>query len=245
MALTLTPSSRLDWQGLVIFASRRRRTVYFAVSTPHSTQANTGDLQTHEMNTRTDFLVARALCLSNPASKGRRWRRDASRAAILRLSQSFLTFVAAQRLLFLHPLDKHNTKNNNNNPTFVVVDTLLCICVFLQQRLLDVPFLSRLFVVQSLFSRNRLSFAKVYNFSVLHLHHDGSILSFNSFTYSSPSDESPSFCASYRHSTTHEETSPSGNNRAQHPPRHLASSYSWKIPTNWRSCRCIHSPRQS
>src|SRR5438874_754691 len=78
-------------------------------STPHSTQANTDDLHTHEMNTRTDFLVARALCLSNPASKGRRWRPDASRAAILRFSQSFLTFVAAQHSLFVHPLHKHNT----------------------------------------------------------------------------------------------------------------------------------------
>ena len=63
--------------------------MYFAVSTPHSTRANTGDLHTHEMNTRTDFLVARALCLSNPASKGRRWRRDASRPAILRLEHLF------------------------------------------------------------------------------------------------------------------------------------------------------------
>src|SRR5438105_13822233 len=115
MALTLTPSSRLDWQGLVIFASRRRRTVYFAVSTPHSTRANTDDLHTHEMNTRTDFLVARALCLSNAASKGRRWRPDAYRAAILRFSQSFLTFVATQHSLFLHLLHNHHTKQQQQH----------------------------------------------------------------------------------------------------------------------------------
>src|SRR5438105_4593197 len=128
MALTLTPSSRLDWQGLVIFASRRRRTVYFAVSTPHSTQANTDDLHTHEMNTRTDFLVARALCLSNPASKGRRWRPDDSRAAILRFSQSFLTFVAAQQSLFVHPLHKDNTKQQQQPNFRCCRDTPLHLC---------------------------------------------------------------------------------------------------------------------
>jgi hypothetical protein len=124
MALTLTPASRLDWQGLVIFASRRRRTVCFAVVRPHSTRTNPYDRRTR--NEHTHRLVhSRALCLSNPASKGRRWRRDASRAAILRLWQSFLTFVTA-----LHSLSPPTTQtqHNNNNPTFVVVDTPLHLC---------------------------------------------------------------------------------------------------------------------
>lgn len=113
-ALTLTPSSRLDWQGIVIFASRRRRTVCFAVSRPHSTRANACDRHTRNEHTHR-LSRSPALCLSNPASKGRRWRRDASRAAILRLSQSFLTFVAAQHSPFLHPLHKHNTKQQQPN----------------------------------------------------------------------------------------------------------------------------------
>jgi hypothetical protein len=157
MALTLTPSSRLDWQGIVIFASRRRRTVCFAVSRPHSTRANTCDRHTRNEPHAQTFR-SRALCLSNLASKGRRWRRDASRAAILRPSQSLLTFVTALHSLFLHPLHKHNTKQQQ--PNFRCCRHSFASVFFLQQRPLDVPFLSRLLVVQSLLSLNCLSFAK-------------------------------------------------------------------------------------
>ena len=102
--------------------------VFWLLSAPHPARRDETCLgSTH---TRTDLPIAavRALCLSNPASKGRRWRRDASRAALLRFSQSFLTFVARPSLAFSPHYTNTTQHSNNNNPTFVVVDTPLHLC---------------------------------------------------------------------------------------------------------------------
>lgn len=131
--------------------------VFWLLSAPHPARRDETCLGSTHTRTDSPIAVVRALCLSNPASKGRRWRRDASRAALLRLSHSFLTFVARPSLAFSPHYT--NTTQQQQQPNFRCCRHSFASVFSCCKRLLDVPFLSRLLVVQSLFSLRCLYFS--------------------------------------------------------------------------------------